>query len=211
MESTQTIRAERTLFWRDATRATVADPAYFDLVSRALDSRVVPMLEDGASVLDFGCGDGSHTLQFAQAGAQVSGIDASATLVEQAREAADRFGFGDVTYSVGDSVPAGQTHDVVSCMGMLARLHDTDAFDKMLHDLAGAVAPGGLLVLRETVSGIGAVTVEHDTHTARYRTPMEYFEPLSNAGMTLLTDDCLAVWSPTERRSNHLWLFEQAR
>lgn len=47
-------------------------------------------VREGA-VLDLGCGPGRHSVEFAQRGFQVTGVDASTYLLERARERADDF------------------------------------------------------------------------------------------------------------------------
>jgi trans-aconitate methyltransferase len=52
----------------------------------------------GESILDLGCGTGELTTQLAAKGAQVTGIDASAAMIESARTH-----YPDITFEVGDA------------------------------------------------------------------------------------------------------------
>ena len=52
-------------------------------------------------VLDFGCGEGFYSRRFAQAGALVTGVDSSETMIEIARRKERRVRQG-ITYSLGD-------------------------------------------------------------------------------------------------------------
>ncbi len=62
-------------------------------------------LEAGDRVLDVGCGPGRHALALARRGAEVTGVDISATFVDLAREAAAAEGLA-CTFEVADAAEA---------------------------------------------------------------------------------------------------------
>jgi len=121
------------------------DPAYRE---------VLPMLDGAASLLDVGCGEG-YLLALAVAhrpGLALIGVDYDARRLDQARTA-----LHDVpaTWIAGDvrevDLPPA---DVVTCLDVLHYQPAADQ-DAILARLAGAVRPGGRLVLREAVSDEG--------------------------------------------------------
>lgn len=62
----------------------------------------------GVSILDAGCGPGSFCVRLAERGAQVTGIDVSAALVDVARARASEFqGPGSIELRVGDMLGSG--------------------------------------------------------------------------------------------------------
>ncbi len=101
----------------------------------------------GLEVLDVGCGNGSHTVIMAMAGAaRVRGVDYASW-----REAAARFSqLDNVTFGFHDlmSGPPEGSYDLVACVGVLPHLPDPRT--GVAH-LAAAVRPGGRLVIWATV------------------------------------------------------------
>src|SRR5690606_23667239 len=65
---------------------------------------LIPHVRPGMSVLDIGCGPGSITADFAELGPEgrVVGIEISEEPLKMAREIADRRGFKNITYQIGD-------------------------------------------------------------------------------------------------------------
>jgi len=97
----------------------------------------------GARVLDVGCGGGILSEYLAEAGAQVTGIDANADLIAVARLHAQRSGV-DIRYeciSIEDLAhdPAG-SYDIITCMELLEHVPDPE---RMLGDCAGHLRANG--------------------------------------------------------------------
>jgi 2-polyprenyl-3-methyl-5-hydroxy-6-metoxy-1,4-benzoquinol methylase len=133
-------------------------------------------------------------------------VDVSESLIATARSEDP---CSDSTYVVGTSPPTSDQFDLVSCMGVLVCVLEDTQFQELVHGLARCVAPGGTLLLRETLSWGAPQTVELAEYTARYRTPLDYLQPLAQDGIQLVHDEHLVTWSETDARSNHLWVLER--
>ncbi len=94
-------------------------------------------------VLDVGCGGGILSEAMAQAGAEVTGLDLAADLLQIARLHALDTGVN-VHYVLDDVAKHAQSnlaqYDMVTCMEMLEHVPDPQA---ILHACAQAVKPGG--------------------------------------------------------------------
>lgn len=111
---------------------------------------LLPLLQEGQSILDVGCGPGTITAGLARkvAPGRVVGVDASAEVLERARVAAE--GQENVSFEVADaySLPFGdRSFDVVHAHQVLQHLVDPVAALREWHRL---VRPGGVLALRES-------------------------------------------------------------
>ena len=203
----ETETANGAAYWEASTDTHKADAPYYEMVTTALQELVVPALRSTHSLLDFGCGNGEYTRLLAQHCGSTLGIDVSAPLIEAAR--ADSPADDAVRWRVGTTPPSDERFDVVTCMGVLVCVLADSDFHTMVQRIASCVRPGGLLVLRETLSWIDPQLVEHDDYVAHYRTPLDYLRPLANAGVQLVHDEHLVTWSEDEQRSNHLWLLQR--
>lgn len=190
-------------YWRRASSSFIAGGDYYRVVDRALRTHVLPRVPVDARVLDIGCGDGTFTAVLAECAGEVDAFDLSPDLIEQAR----RRGLPNVRFEVGDATSGTRgSYGAVSCMGVLVCIPDEAHFRRVLADATAAVAPGGLLVLRETVSGWMRRVLRNGEYVACYRRPGAYLRPLREQGFRLEVDARLAVWSRWGRRSNHLWV-----
>lgn len=120
-------------------------------------------LQPGMRVLDVGCGPGRHALALARLGYDVVGVDISATFVDLARQAADAEGLGErARFEVADARDAGAwaalgSFDAVYslCQGAFGLAGgpgtavplDRELDEPILAGMAGALAPGGRLVV----------------------------------------------------------------
>lgn len=96
----------------------------------------------GARVLDVGCGGGLLCEALARAGATVTGVDLSPTMIEVARLHAAESGLK-VSYQLAEAAAladAGETYDVVCCMEMLEHAPEPGV---VLEQLARLARPGG--------------------------------------------------------------------
>jgi SAM-dependent methyltransferase len=110
-------------------------------------AEVAALLKPGRA-LDLGCGEGADALWLAERGWHVVAVDISETALRRAAADADACGLGDriefVQHDLSESFPDG-TFDMVSAQF----LHSTVRLDRprILNRAAGAVRPGGLLVI----------------------------------------------------------------
>ena len=113
------------------------------LVDRLIDHVHPP---DGAAILDLGCGAGRHSRHLAAKGFDVTGLDLSAESIRQARQSEHahlRFLRQDMRLPV-----RGSTFDCVFSLFTSFGYFDDPGDDvTVLHNVAAALRPGGVLVL----------------------------------------------------------------
>lgn len=92
----------------------------------------------GKRVLDLACGEGGHSVQFAEKGADVIGVEGRTLYIERARFAADAMGQSNIKFIQGDVRkldPELGKFDIVVFSGILHHLSIED-FDGMITELA---------------------------------------------------------------------------
>lgn len=106
-------------------------------------------LRPGITVADVPCGAGRHSLVFAQKGARVFGVDLSSVMLERAAEVAEAnsarplFVRGDMRH-----IPLAAEFDVVVNIFSSLGYFETEADNlAAFAELAGILAPGGILIL----------------------------------------------------------------
>jgi len=117
----------------------------------------------GKSVLECGCGGGSHTAVFAQFADDVTAVD-----LNTAGLAASKLGdTKNVTFQQVDltEMKLGKTFDVVICIGVI---HHTDDPDAVFRNIVDHVRPGGKLVVW-TYSAEGNSLVMYGVEPVRRR------------------------------------------
>jgi len=140
-------------------------------------------------LLDLGCGNGRLTLEFARRCGHVVAVDFSPALLDQAREAARRHGIGNVTW-VQCSAPhyhPDRRFNAIMLGGLLPYLADAD-LPPLLRRLHDALAPGGVLVSRDSVLSDlepEAPPTPAD-YEAVYRRRDDYRRLFDQAGFTVL-------------------------
>jgi len=120
----------------------------FDSVDDPATAALLDMLGPvvGLRILDAACGHGRVTRELARRGAQVTGIDISANLIEKANQD-ERLGLRGPDYLHADVAQAGllgdAQFDMVTCNFGLS---DIDDLDGAIAAIAAALRPGGCFV-----------------------------------------------------------------
>ena len=128
-------------FWRRAVPPGAAAEE-IDFAERELG--LVP----GSRVLDAPCGSGRHVLELAARGYRATGVDISAEAVDHARRAAAAAGLAvELRRADMREVPRDGSFDAVLCLGNSVGYLDTAGTRELVAAFAGAVRPGGGLVV----------------------------------------------------------------
>jgi len=153
---------------------------------------------EGSTVIDVGCGGGILSEALAQAGARVTGIDASGAAIDAAVDHA-RGNNLDIRYFTATAeafaADRGERFDVLTCMELLEHLPDPES---LVRACATLTKPGGHLFLstinRSAFAWAGAVLgaeyllglLPRGTHQyARFLRPSELARMLRGAGFTV--------------------------
>ena len=112
---------------------------------------LLPHLREGMSVLDVGCGPATVTVDLAErvVDGRVVGVDASAAVLDSARELATQRGTANITFQQANAYElpfADGTFDVVYAHQLLQHLSDPVA---ALREMKRVAKPGGLVAVRD--------------------------------------------------------------
>ena len=115
---------------------------------------LLPHLEPGLRVLDFGCGPGTITIGLAEAVSpgEVHGVDMEASQIDLARMFAERYGRDNAAFHVGDVTDLpfeDDAFDVAHCHNVLMHVPDTQA---VLREVKRVLKPGSLIASREMIA-----------------------------------------------------------
>lgn len=114
-------------------------------------------LQQGIDVLDIGCGSGRAMMHLAQHFPQSRfvGEDFSPEVIAAATAEARRRGLNNIQFQVQDAaaMTARQQFDLITAFDAI---HDQARPTKVLHNIAGALRPGGLFLMQD-ISGSGQV------------------------------------------------------
>ena len=148
----------------------------------------------GRSALDVGCGAGLLAEPLVRLGATVTGVDAAPENIAAAAVHATAGGLSIDYRAGGVEAVAGETFDLVTSMEVIEHVADPARF---VRGLAGALAPGGLMVLstpnRTPLSRLAMITlaegvgaIPRGTHDwDRFLTPDELTVLLQSEGLTV--------------------------
>jgi len=135
-----------------------------------------------AAVLDVGSGSGAWTALFAQRYARVVGIEQSAGMVADARERLRELTHAEIIQGDCLSVPIEGRFDGAFFGGLLMYLNREDVARLLAR--VGELVPDGPIILRES-SGPGRVELRTGDYQVAYRSPAEYAEIASEAGLRM--------------------------
>jgi SAM-dependent methyltransferase len=107
-------------------------------------------LQEGASVLDVGCGDGRHAIELGKLGMRVIGLDNSLAMLLAAAQHKEQAGMDErVSFLHGDMrrPPRDRQFDAVICIGSTFGYFEEDQNRACLEELIARLQPGGRLLL----------------------------------------------------------------
>lgn len=149
----------------------------------------------GKTVLDVGCGAGLLCEPLARLGARVTGLDAAPENIAAAQVHAAESGLT-IDYRAGSVEDlGGETFDLVTSLEVIEHVSDPASF---VRGLAGAIAPGGLLILstpnrtalsRLALIGVGERLggIPRGTHDwDKFLTPQELTGLIEAAGLRVI-------------------------
>jgi SAM-dependent methyltransferase len=165
----------------------------------------LPRLGDisGLRVVHLQCHIGTDTVSLARLGASVTGLDFSATAIDEGRSLAAQCGV-DVRFVEGDAYEAVEllgagTFDLVyTGIGALCWLPRVDAWARVVH---GLLAPGGRLFIREGHPMLWAID---ESVTDRLVVGYPYYE--TDKPLTFdESESYVATESPLQATTSHSW------
>ncbi|MGG7643296.1 class I SAM-dependent DNA methyltransferase [Rhodovulum sp. YNF3179] len=131
--------------WADSYDETLADWDY--KAPADATALLVPHLDDGARVLDVGCGTGLFGATLARRGTyRIDGIDISSESLAQAR---DRRCYGELIQHDLQKLPLpvpADAYDGAACIGVLTYIEDAEA---LLRAVCRCVRPGGIVTFTQ--------------------------------------------------------------
>jgi 2-polyprenyl-6-hydroxyphenyl methylase/3-demethylubiquinone-9 3-methyltransferase len=148
----------------------------------------------GRTALDVGCGAGLLAEPLARLGAAVTGVDAAPENIGAARAHAEAQGLAIEYIAGGVETVAGRQFDLVTSLEVIEHVADPAGF---VAGLAGALAPGGLMVVstpnRTPLSRLAMITlaegvgaIPRGTHDwDKFLTPEELTGLLKAQGLTI--------------------------
>jgi 2-polyprenyl-6-hydroxyphenyl methylase/3-demethylubiquinone-9 3-methyltransferase len=130
---------------------TAINPARLDYFTKVLAELGVDPA--GKTVVDIGCGGGLFAEEFARLGANVIGVDPSASSLDTARSHAAAAGLRiDYRAGTGEHLPLDDASvDIACCVDVLEHVNDLDA---VIAETARVLRPGGVYVF-DTINRTG--------------------------------------------------------
>jgi len=127
-------------------------------------AHLLPYLQPGQRVLDFGCGPGTISVGLAKAiePGELHGIDIKHAQIDLARSVADAGGHTNATFRVGDvtDLPFDDDYfDLAHGHSILTYVPDTQA---VLAEVKRVLKPGGLISVREGIIGSSFVAPDFE-------------------------------------------------
>jgi 2-polyprenyl-3-methyl-5-hydroxy-6-metoxy-1,4-benzoquinol methylase len=161
---------------------------YNRMIDRCQRLALEPWFEiaPGTRVLDVGCGVGRWSSMLATRGADVTGIDLSPTMIEEAQRRAQSNGVGErCRFLVQDlaQLDAGAKFDLIVGVTVLQHILEPQALREAIQRMSEHLAPGGRMVLLEAAPA--RVAKRCDTKVFRARARDVYLGLFEEAGLTL--------------------------
>lgn len=127
-------------------------------------AHLLPHLQPGQRVLDFGCGPGTISVGLAKAiePGELHGVDLKQEQINLARSVADAGGHSNATFHVGDvtDLPFDDDYfDIAHGHSILTYVPDTQA---VLTEVKRVLKPGGLISVREGIIGSSFVAPDFE-------------------------------------------------
>ena len=182
--------------------------------------RLISLLRDkglrGGRILDAGCGTGSLALMLSKEGFQVTGLDLSSAMLDQARgkEGSDRVRWltGDVTRLDEQSGEPREPFDAITCVGdILNHLETLADWEGAFRGFAACLRPEGWLYFDvmtarglERLDGFSVqerddrtllVTTVYDRHSGRSTVKVTSFAPAPGTALWERASDTITEWA----------------
>lgn len=173
-------------FWQECDNSFLAPVDYYER-RRAAVVRCLESVGRHRRALDVGCGDGTFTEIIVHFSEALDAFDISPSLLQRARERPGLTG-RHVRIKEGSlrAIPFDGSYDLVSCMGVLSCLIDDDDFHESARRLVELVAPGGFLLLVDTLGTVRPLLRTYKIgYVARYRAREEYLSTFLHGEMSL--------------------------
>lgn len=136
-------------FWQAASASLFGDEAWLTAASDAGQLLALLDLDEGASVLDLGCGPGRYSIPLAGLGCSVTGVDRTAHYLDEARERAETAGL-EVDFVEADMREFRRPEAFDAAISMLTSFgYFEDPADdlQVLGNVLDSLKPGGLLLI----------------------------------------------------------------
>lgn len=139
--------------WRQAdpkhihpTREHVSEQAYWDS-GKPQAELVYELVGEGATVLDFGCGDGRIAIPMAKLGLVVVAVDAAPEMIERLLHNAEVQDVQDIQSFVSDGgdLPEIGKFDAVNARAVLIH-HSHDDVERLVMNLSNQLKPNGFFI-----------------------------------------------------------------
>ena len=195
-------------YWTNSSHTYLAPSDYYDRQEAAIKKLLEPLKLKTA--LDVGCGDGRFTRVIAGFCGYVKGIDLSPMLIAQARAEVDT-ALRNIDFAVEsiEDIKTCGSYDLVACMGVTSGLIDTSTFVRIIDTLVAMVRPGGVLLMKDSLSVAEDQILDAESYVARYRSETAYEKVFARRGLKLQSKIELSQL-PDRKVVNNLYLFAKA-
>jgi SAM-dependent methyltransferase len=151
--------------------------------------RLLQRLPAGASVLDFGCGDGFFTCRFAEQFPDLRywGCDLSHEMIARAHRLQQEQRIQVTFQQAASDIPFDETFDLIYVIGVFYNLDET-TLEQVARRLTERLKPGGQLVLFEVTS----LLFPRSGKSWSRRRPQAYRRLFRQAGLTLLEEELIS-------------------